>query len=69
MAYLTGVTGPGGVTAVAGVGGFSLLAVLILVADENPTAVAGAGTLDMVFVGLDDYGEGTPYNIGVHNPP
>jgi hypothetical protein len=29
----------------AGVGGFSLLGVLVYVADENPTLEAGAGTL------------------------
>jgi hypothetical protein len=36
----------------AGVGGFSLLAVLVCVADENPTAYAGTWTLQASVVRL-----------------
>jgi hypothetical protein len=52
--------------AAARVGRFSLLAVLILVADEDPASEAGAWSL---VLGLGNFGKRTPYNIGVHNPP
>src|SRR5215210_2383366 len=63
-------TGPGlsriaGVAPATTVGGFSLLAVLILVGDEHPTLEAGAGTL-LVVGCFGNFGERTPYNIGVH---
>ena len=38
--------------AAAGVGGFSLLAVLVYVADEHPALVAGAETLKASVVGF-----------------
>jgi hypothetical protein len=51
------------VAAAAAVGCFPLLAVLVLVGDEDPARVAGARAL---VLGLGNFGERTPYNIGVH---
>jgi hypothetical protein len=49
--------------AAATVGCFSLLAVLILVGDEHPTLEAD---VRVVVFSLGNFGERTPYNIGVH---
>ena len=55
--------------AAAGVGGFSLLAVLVYVADEYTTLKTCAGTLQASVVGL--YGvvivAGLRYSVGVHS--
>jgi hypothetical protein len=50
--------------AAARVGGFSLLAVLVYVVDEDPSSVAGAGSFFVMII--RNVGERTPYNIGVH---
>jgi hypothetical protein len=51
--------------AAARVGGFPLLAMLILVADEDPAFEAGAWPV--LVVGFGNFGERTPYNIAVHS--